>query len=120
MHDGGETVTAFKWASALISVAALALDVLANLRLAALTGHVVPEIVNMFAVGGATLAAVVAFVAHLYGRLDAKLDLTIELLVGRFDEVETRVGDRNSGFVEGYLLRRCSDTSLTTVDEGAG
>jgi hypothetical protein len=97
---------AFKRASALISVATLTLDALANLLLAPLTRHAVPDVVNLFAVGGGMAAAVVAFVAHFCGRLDAKLDLTIELLVGRLDEVETRIGDRNTGFIEGYLSRR--------------
>jgi hypothetical protein len=85
-------------------VVAAALDALANLLLAILTPHTVPDVVNLFALAAAGVAAVFAFAAHLADRIDAKLDLVTDLLTSRFEELETRVGDRNSGFVEGYML----------------
>ncbi|GAA5183767.1 hypothetical protein GCM10023322_23840 [Rugosimonospora acidiphila] len=105
----------FKWASILTAVLTAALDALANLLLATLTTHSVPEVVNLFAVACATVAAVVAIVSHAYGRVEAKIDLIIELVVGRFDELETRIGDRNSGFVEGYMLSRGPEASVVPL-----
>jgi hypothetical protein len=105
----------FKWASVLIAVVTAALDALANLLLATLTTHSVPEPVNLFAVAGATVATVVAIVLHAYTRIEAKIDLVIELVVGRFDELEARVGDRNSGFVEGYMLSHGTEASVVPL-----
>jgi hypothetical protein len=104
-----------KWAGVLIAVVTAALDALANLLLATLTAHSVPAVVNMFTVACATVATVVAIVAHAYARVEAKLDLVIELVVGRFDELEARIGDRNSGFVEGYTLRHGPEASVVPL-----
>jgi hypothetical protein len=93
-----------KWAAVLIAVVTIALDTLANLLLATLTAHSVPNVVNMFALTLTAIAALCAFGAHMVARMDARMDLVIELLTGRFEELETRIGDRNSGFVEGYML----------------
>jgi hypothetical protein len=106
-----------KWTGVLITVVTVALVGLANLLVTTMTRHSVPEVINIFAAGTAVVAAIVAFVAHLYGRLDAKIDLIIELLVGRFDDMESRLGDRNSGFVEGYLLSHApsANTNATVL-----
>jgi hypothetical protein len=105
----------FKWAGVLIAVVMAALDALANLLLATLTTHSVPEVVNLFAVACATVATVVAIVLHAYTRVEAKIDLVIELVVGRFDEMEARLGDRNSGFVEGYMLSHGPEASVVPL-----
>jgi hypothetical protein len=93
-----------KWVAILLAVVVVALDTLANLLLATLTPHVVPDVVNLFALAVAAVSAIFAFGAHLADRMEARFDLVIELLTGRFEDLETRVGDRNSGFVEGYTL----------------
>jgi hypothetical protein len=105
----------FKWAGVLVAVVTAALDALANLLLETLTTHSVPEVVNLFAVACSAVAAIAAIVVHAYGRLEAKIDLVIELVVGRFDELEARIGDRNSGFVEGYMLSHGSEASVVPL-----
>ncbi len=93
-----------KWAAVLIAVLAIALDALANLLLATLTPHAVPVVVNLYAVALTCVATIVALGAHLAARLEARLDYVVELLANRFEELEARIGDRNTGFVEGYML----------------
>ena len=95
-----------KWAAVLVAVVTIALDALANLLLATLTPHAVPEVVNLFALALAGIAAIFAFGLDLALRMQARFDLTIELMTRRFEELEARIGDRNSGFVEGYMLGR--------------
>jgi hypothetical protein len=89
-----------KWVAILLAVVVVALDTLANLLLATLTPHVVPDVVNLFALAVAAVSAIFAFGAQLADRMEARF----ELLTGRFEDLETRIGDRNSGFVEGYTL----------------
>jgi hypothetical protein len=101
-----------KWVAVLVAVVTVALDTLANLLLATLTAHSVPDVVNLFAAALASVAAVIAFGAYLAARLDARLDLIVELLTGRFEELETSVGDRNSGFVEGYMLGHAAEAAV--------
>ncbi len=95
-----------KWTAVLVAVVTIALDALANLLLATLTPHAVPEVVNLFALALACIAAIFAFGLDLALRMQARFDLTIELMTRRFEELEARIGDRNSGFVEGYMLGR--------------
>lgn len=110
-----------KWAGVLVAALSIALDAMANLLLVTIGRAPVPMWINLFAVGLAAVAAVSAYVTHLFGRLDAKLDLVMELLVGRFDELETRIGDRNSGFVEGYMLSRTPEAPVVPlVPRGTG
>ena len=95
-----------KWGAILVAVVTLALDALSNLLLATLTPHAVPDVVNLFALALAAVAAIFAFGLDLALRMQARFDLTIELMTRRFEELEARIGDRNSGFVEGYMLGR--------------
>jgi hypothetical protein len=101
-----------KWAAVLVSVVTVALDTLANLLLETLTPHVVPDVVNLFALTLAAAGAVIAFGAHVAMKFDAKLDLIVELLTTRLEELENRIGDRNTGFVEGYMLSHTTETSI--------
>lgn len=101
-----------KWAAVMVSVVTVALDTLANLLLEILTPHAVPDVVNLFATTLAAVGAVIAFGAHLAIRFDAKLNLVVELLTTRLDELENRIGDRNTGFVEGYMLSHGTETSV--------
>lgn len=95
-----------KWAAVLVAVVTIALDALANLLLATLTPRAVPNVVNLFALTLASIAGIFAFGLDLALRMQSRFDLTIELMTRRFEELEARVGDRNSGFVEGYMLGR--------------
>ena len=104
-------MTVAKWSTALVCVLAVALAVLANVLVTTWTSDNLPEVVNTYAVGVAVTAGLATLLLHLHGRLDAKLNLTIEVLVSRFEDVNERVGDRNSAFIEGYVLGREPDPS---------
>ena len=104
-----------KWAAVLVAVVISALDALANLLLAVLTPHAVPAIVNLFALAVAGVAAIFAFMAHLAGRADAKIDGVVGALTQRLEDLEARVGDRNSGFVEGYMVGHSMDGPEASV-----
>ena len=95
---------AFKWTGILIAVVTTALDGMANLLLETLTTHSVPQVINVLALGLTVVGSLVAFGAHLQERTDRRLDQIDRLVIRRIDELETRIGDHNSGFVEGYLL----------------
>ncbi len=97
-------MTAFKWTGILIAVVTIALAAMANLLLATLTPHTVPDVLNGFALSLVVVGSLVAFIAHLQERSDRRMDGYIEVLRGRLDDLDNRVGDRNTGFVEGYLL----------------
>ena len=101
-----------KWIAVLVSVVTAALDALANLLLAALTPHAVPDVLNLLAVAVIVIAAVGAIGLHLAARQEAKIDLIGQLLAGRIEELEARIGDRNSGFVEGYTLSRAGPAQV--------
>jgi len=109
LAEGGNLMGSVKWAAVLIAVVISALDALANLLLALLTPHAVPVIVNLFALAVAGVAAIFAFIAHLAVRTDAKIDRVVGALTQRLEDLEARVGDRNSGFVEGYMLGHTMD-----------
>jgi hypothetical protein len=102
-------VLAFKWTGILIAAVTVALDGMANLIITILTPFDVPSAINTLAVGVAVVGALVAFAAHLQHRTERNLDHLVDLLLTRIDELEARIGDRNSGFVEGYLLRTDGD-----------
>jgi hypothetical protein len=105
----------FKWAGILVASLTSALVALANVLLAALTHYSVPAVVNGFGIGVTAAGVAVAFSAHLFERVDRKLDLMVELLVARLEDLESRVGDRNSGFVEGYLLNQAHEASVVPL-----
>jgi hypothetical protein len=105
----------FKWASIMAGTLTTALAALANGLVLSLTRHTVPDSVNVLAMGVSAVSCVMAFCAHLFERINAKLDLMFQVLAARLDELEGRVGDRNSGFVEGYLLGHSPDASVVPI-----
>jgi hypothetical protein len=115
LAEGGNLMGSVKWAAVLVAVVISALDVLANLLLAVLTPHTVPVVVNLFALAIAGVSAIFAFVAYLVVRTDAKIEIVIGLLTRRLEDLEARVGDRNSGFVEGYMLGHAVDSPEASV-----
>jgi hypothetical protein len=101
---GDASVTAFKWTGILIAVVTTALAALANLLVATLTVHTVPAPINEFALALIVVGTMVAFIAYLQERSDRRVDAFIGFVRGRLDDLESRIGDHNTGFVEGYLL----------------
>lgn len=94
---------ALKWISALVAVASLAAFATANAVAAMVSNSGVPDPVNLVLVAAAAAGTVLAVVAELYQRVDARLTLLSDFLVTRLDELEASGADRNAGFVEGYL-----------------
>jgi hypothetical protein len=97
-------VVAFKWTGILIAVVSVALDGLANLLLATMTKDEVPDVINGAATGLAVIGVLGAFICHVYERFECRLERVVAAFIERIDELESRVGDRNSGFAEGYML----------------
>jgi hypothetical protein len=95
-------MTVLKWAGLLIATLVVAADAVTNLMLTSMHGVEVPAVVDMLAAAVAGALTVISFGAHLFDRLDTKQDLTIELLVARFEEIERRIGDWEDGFAHGY------------------
>jgi hypothetical protein len=108
-------MTGFKWAGILTGTLTIALIALANVLVVTLTTYAVPNVVNDFGIAVAAVSTAIACSAHLYERVSRKLDLMVDLFVGRLEALEERVGDRNSGFVEGYLLGHGPDASVVPL-----
>lgn len=104
---------ALRWAGILVAVISVTATVTANVVATGGTG--VPDAVTMAGIATAATATVVAVAAHCYVRLDAKLDRLHELVITRFDQVDTEIGDRNSGFVEGYLIGHAPQGSVVPL-----
>jgi hypothetical protein len=105
----------FKWAGILSGTLTVALLALANVLVATLTEYEVPSVVNDFGIGITAASVAVAFSAHLYDKANRKFDLMVDLLVTRLEDLESRVGDHNTGFVEGYLLNQSRDASVVPL-----
>ncbi|MEN3305851.1 MAG: hypothetical protein V7603_2053 [Micromonosporaceae bacterium] len=102
----------FKWAGIISGTLAVGLVAMANVLLAALTRYTVPNVVNDFGIGLAAAGGAIAVSAHLFEQVNRKLDLMVDLFVARLEDLENRVGDRNTGFVEGYLLNQSREASV--------
>ncbi|HKS99658.1 MAG TPA: hypothetical protein VJT31_09040 [Rugosimonospora sp.] len=113
-------MTGLKWVSVFVSALTLTVDVLANVLVALLTSTSLPVTVDLFAALVAAVFALVAFAAYIGERLNSKLDLVLELLINRFEDLESRVGDRNSGFVEGYLLGQAPQATVVPLTPRIG
>lgn len=103
---------ALKWAGILVSAVTITLAVTAN---AVAGDEPVPDLLTLVSVVTAAAATVVAIVADLYVRLDAKLDRLHGAMVARFDQLDAETGDRNSGFVEGYLLGHPAEGAVVPI-----
>lgn len=95
-----------KWSAVVIAAVAITLCGTTNIVVAVLSTGEVPAVVNMFVIACASVATLVAVIAHLNDRQQGRLTALTEFLVARLNEVDSHVADRNSGFVEGYLLRQ--------------
>lgn len=104
---------ALKWTGILVTVVAVTFAVTANVLTDNADG--VPAAVNLIVVAVAAAATVVAVVAHLQERVDRRLDQLFELMVSRFDQLDAETGDRNAGFVEGYLVGHAPEGSVVPM-----
>lgn len=102
-----------KWMAVVVAAVSVTVCVTTNVLVGPATGWEV--IVNMIAITLAGIAGVVAVVAELHQRTVARIGALSDLLVARLDEMETRTGDRNASFVEGYLLGQTPDASVVPI-----
>jgi hypothetical protein len=101
-----------KWWGVVVAVVSLTSFVTANVAVGAVEGEQMPLFVNLFALTTAGTAVVLAVVAELHDRLNDRVSALTEFLVARLNEIETHTGDRNSGFVEGYLLSQGQEAAV--------
>jgi hypothetical protein len=103
-----------KWSAVLVATVATTLCVTANVAVA--VAHTqLPEVVNLLTVATAASAVVVAVIAERHERLTARVDQLTERLVEKLEDLDSRTGDRNTGFVEGYLLRHTPEASVVPL-----
>ncbi|WP_446212662.1 hypothetical protein [Micromonospora sp. IBSANI012] len=93
-----------KWWAVVVAAVSVTSFVTANVAIVAVEGEQMPMVVNLLALTTAGTAVVLAVVAELHERLNDRVSALTEFLVARLNEIESRAGDRNTGFVEGYLL----------------
>ncbi|WP_320065850.1 hypothetical protein [Micromonospora sp. RTGN7] len=100
-----------KWLAIVVAVVSLTSAVTGNVVIV-VGGGQLPVVANLLAFTTAGTAVVLAVVAELHDRLNDRLNALSKLLVTRLDEIEARTGDRNTGFVEGYLLSHGQDAEI--------
>ncbi|WP_433531476.1 hypothetical protein ACQPYA_05065 [Micromonospora sp. CA-263727] len=101
-----------KWSAVVVATVSVTLCVTGNVVTLALDGGQLPLLVNLFALSTASTAIVLAVVAELHDRLNDRLTALTEFLVERLRDIETHTGDRNTGFVEGYLLSHGQEAAV--------
>jgi hypothetical protein len=110
-----------KWMAVVVATVSLTLCVTGNAVTLALNGGQLPLLVNLLALTTAATAIVLAVLAELHDRLDDRLTALTEFLVERLRDIEAHTGDRNTGFVEGYLLSHGQEAAVVPfVRRGRG
>lgn len=98
-----------KWSAVVLATVSVTLCVTANILVEVLSAQHVPIVINLFAVAVASVMTIVAVMAEFYQRVNDRLSAMSEFMVVRLAELDDRTGDRNTGFVEGYLLGQGHD-----------
>jgi hypothetical protein len=101
-----------KWMAVVVASVSVTLCVTANVVVGTVNGEQVPVVVNLLAITAAGSATVLAVVAELHDRLNGRVTALTEFLIARLNEIDDRTGDRNAGFVEGYLLNHGQDAAV--------
>ncbi|MFC8846109.1 MULTISPECIES: hypothetical protein [unclassified Micromonospora] len=101
-----------KWLAVVVAAVALTSAVTGNVVSGVVGGGELPVVANVLALTTAGTAVVLAVVAELHERLNDRISALTEFLVARLTEIEARTGDRNTGFVEGYLLSHGQDAEV--------
>ena len=104
-----------KWMAVVVAAVSLTLCVTANVVVGTVHGEPVPFLVNVFATTTAGTAIVLAVVADLHERLNGRITALTEFLIARLNELDNHAGDRNAGFVEGYLLSHSQDAAVVPI-----
>ncbi|GGM19463.1 hypothetical protein GCM10011608_00090 [Micromonospora sonchi] len=101
-----------KWLTVVVATVSLTLCATGNAVTLALNGGELPLLVNLLALVTAGTSVILAVVAELHDRLNDRLTALTEFLVERLREIEAHTGDRNTGFVEGYLLSHGQEAAV--------
>ncbi len=101
-----------KWWAVVVAVGALTSGVTANVVIGVVNGEQLPLLANLVALTTAGTAVVLAVLAELHDRLNDRVTALTEFMVARLNEIEARTGDRNTGFVEGYLLSHGQEAAV--------
>ncbi|WP_328423518.1 hypothetical protein OG470_11560 [Micromonospora sp. NBC_00389] len=103
---------ALKWLAVVVATVSMTLWLTGNVVTLAVNGGQLPMLVNLLALTSAGTAVILAVVAELHERLNDRISALTEFLVARLNEIENHTGDRNTGFVEGYLLSHGQDAAV--------
>ncbi|MET8119181.1 hypothetical protein [Micromonospora sp. NPDC005189] len=101
-----------KWLAVVVATVSVTLWATGNAVTLAVDGGQLPLLVNLFVLITAGTAVILAVVAELHERLDNRISALTEFLVARLAEIENHTGDRNTGFVEGYLLSHGQEATV--------
>lgn len=104
-----------KWMSIVVAAVAVTLCVTANVLVGTLSDGEAPVVLNVAAIGVAGVGVVLAVVADLHERVNGRITALTEFLIVRLNELDDHAGDRNAGFVEGYLLTREQDARVVPM-----
>ncbi|AVT33832.1 MULTISPECIES: hypothetical protein [unclassified Plantactinospora] len=105
-----------KWMAVVVAAVSLTLCVTANVVVGTVHGgDPVPFLVNVLAITATGTAIVLAVIADLHERLNARITALTEFLIARLNELDRNTGDHNTGFVEGYLLSRNQDSAVVPI-----
>ena len=111
---------ALKWTGVLVASIAATLCVTTNVVTAALHAGTVPSVLNLVTIAVAGVATILAFMAEMYSRINGRITALAEFLVARLNELDTHAGDRNAGFVEGFLLSQGQDAAVVPIGPRQG
>nr|MDT0661608.1 hypothetical protein [Micromonospora sp. DSM 115978] len=106
-----------KWMAVIVASVSLTLCLTANVVAGPLSGGTIPYLVNLVTVTTAGSAVVLAVLADRHDRLDERITALTDYLVTRLDDLDARAGDRNAGFVEGYLLQHRDDPAVVSIGQ---
>lgn len=104
-----------KSTAAVLAAVSMTVCLTTNILVATLAQKEVPAVINMVTVGAAGVGVVLTVVADMYERINGRLTALTEFLVARLNELDAHAGDRNSGFVEGYLLSHDQDAAVVPI-----
>jgi len=105
---------ALKWMAVVVAAVSATLCVTTNV-VVALGDRAVPVVFNMVVIAVSGVAVVIAVLAEMHERVNARIAALTETLVARLTELDTNTGDRNAGFVEGYLLSQSPDAAVVPI-----
>jgi hypothetical protein len=111
---------ALKWGAVVVAAISVTICVTANVLVAALDAGTVPAVVNMMTIAATAVGVLLAVIAELYVRVNGRLTALAEFLVARLNELDTHAGDRNAGFVEGFLLSQGQDAAVVPIGPRQG